>query len=141
MLFALLHWIQVLNLYYQEYPNQIWLARCCLTLSWIGLKILLMCCLLQISIIMLRYILYWVYVCLSVGLFMSYICNLFYFYSLIFIVINHKISLKQTHLFFAQFLEDFPLFLARGWKKRIIFKFAIFFANFSLALLVKVLLI
>ena len=43
--------------------------------------------------------------CLSVGLFMSYICNLFYFHSLIFIVINHKISLKQTHLFFTCFLS------------------------------------
>ena len=33
------------------------------------------------------------------GLFMSYICDLFFIFSLIFIAIYHITSLKQTHLF------------------------------------------
>ena len=42
---------------------------------------------------------------------MSYLCNLFLIFSLIFIVINHMISLKQTHLFFVCFLEYLQLLL------------------------------
>ena len=36
---------------------------------------------------------------------MSYICDLFFIFSLIFIVINHITSLKQAKLFFVIFLE------------------------------------
>ena len=40
--------------------------------------------------------------CLGLGLFMSYIRDLFFIFSFIFIFIISKMSLKQTHLFFAQ---------------------------------------
>ena len=40
-----------------------------------------------------------------VGLFMSYLCDLFFIFSLAFIAINSITSLKQTHLFFANILE------------------------------------
>ena len=52
------------------------------------------CCLLQIAMIELRHNLYLVYLCpcLGLGLFISYICNVFC--KLIFNVINHVISFK-----------------------------------------------
>ena len=46
-----------------------------------------------------------------VDLFTSYLCDLFFIFSLIFIAINHITSLKQTLLFFFHFLEYFLLFL------------------------------
>ena len=46
-----------------------------------------------------------------VGLFVLYLCDLFFNSSLIFIVTNHITSLKQTYLFFAKFLEYLLLFL------------------------------
>ena len=57
--------------------------------------------------------LYLVYLCpcLGLGLLMSYLYDLFIIFSLIFIVINHITSLKQTHLFFAHFLEYILFFL------------------------------
>ena len=45
------------------------------------------------------------------GLFMSYSCDPFFNFSLIFIVINRITSLTQTHLFFVHFLEYLLLFL------------------------------
>ena len=42
---------------------------------------------------------------------MSYLCDLFFMFSLIFIVFNHITSLKQTHLFLERFLEYLVLFL------------------------------
>ena len=64
---------------------------------------------------MLRHILYLVYLgpCLRLGLFKSYLFGLLFIFSLIFITVNHNhvISLKQTHLFFAHFLEYLLLFL------------------------------
>ena len=70
----------------------------------------LRCCLIHITIIVLRHILYLVHLSPCLGLFMSYLCDLFFIFSLIFIVINHITSIKQTHLFFAQFLEYLLLF-------------------------------
>ena len=66
---------------------------CCLTFSRIVLQMLLRCFLLQITIIILRYILYLVYLCLriGIGLFMPYLRDLLFILSLIFIAINHKI--------------------------------------------------
>ena len=58
----------------------------CLTFSWIELQMLLRCCLIPTNI-------------------------LFFQFSLIFIVINHKISFKQMYLFFVHFLEYLLLFL------------------------------
>ena len=68
---------------------------------------LLRCCLIHITSIMLRYNLCLVYVCLCLGLdiFMSYLCDLLFIFSLIFVVIN------QTHMFFAYFSEYLLLFL------------------------------
>ena len=42
---------------------------------------------------------------------MSYLCDLFLIFSLIFIAINHITSLKQSHLVFEHFLEYLLLFL------------------------------
>ena len=66
--------------------------QCCLTLLWIELQILLRCCLIHIIIITLRHILYVMYFCqcLVLSLFMSYLCDLFLIFSLIFIVINRR---------------------------------------------------
>ena len=58
--------------------------------------------------------LYLVYSCSCLrrlGLFISYLCDLFFFFSLIFIAINHVTSLKQKHLLFVYFLEYLVLFL------------------------------
>ena len=44
-------------------------------------------------------------------LFNLYICDLFFIFSLIFIVINHMTSLKQSYLFFVHFLEYLLIFL------------------------------
>ena len=124
---------------------------------------LLRCCVIHVSIIILRYFLHLLYLCLWLDLviFMSYLCDVFFIFISIFIMINHIISWKQTHLFFAYFLLEYVLlFLDNSVVEEwcIIFKwqkfktskgktsgcflaFACFFANFSLALLMKVLLI
>ena len=67
----------------------------------------------DITIIILRPILHLVYLCpcLGLDLFMSYLCILFLFFSLIVIVINHITSYKQVHLFSCTFLENLLLFL------------------------------
>ena len=77
--------------------------QCCLNFSWIELQMLLSCCLIHIAIIILSHILYLVYLypCLDLGLFMSYLCDLFFIPGLIFISINHISSFKQTSLFFV----------------------------------------
>ena len=75
---------------------------------------LLRCCLIQITIIILRHILNLVYLCtcLNLGIFMSYLCNLFFIFNLIFIIINHITSFKQTYLVFVHvFLEYLLIFL------------------------------
>ena len=85
---------------------------------------------------------------------MSYHFNIFFIFSLIFIVVNHITSLKQTHLLFVCFLEHLLLFLDDNvdedgkWfsnnkrlTSRCYLAFAYFFSNFSLVLLIKVLLI
>ena len=54
-----------------------------------------------------RHILNLVYLgpCLGLGLFMSYLCDLFFIFSLTFIGVTHIASLKPTNLFFVHFLE------------------------------------
>ena len=49
--------------------------------------------------------------CLGLGLFMSHIGDLFFIFCFIFIVINSITSLKQTHLFYAHFLDYLLLLL------------------------------
>ena len=46
---------------------------------------------------------------------MSYIRNLFFIFSLAFVVINHIMLLKQTHLFFVHFLE-YLLFILNNFQ-------------------------
>ena len=64
-------------------------------------KMLLRCCLINVTVIKLRHILCLGYLCpcRRLGLFMSCLCNLFFIFSLIFNVINHTTSSKQTHYF------------------------------------------
>ena len=69
------------------------------------------CYLIHIKIFILKHIIYLVYLCPCLHQFMSYICDLFFIFSLIFSVINHIMSSKQTHLFFVHFLEYLLLFL------------------------------
>ena len=77
---------------------------CCLTILWIELQMLLRCCLIHITIIILRQNLQLVFSCpcLALGLFISYLCDLLFFFSLIFIVIKHIISLKQMQMFLGE---------------------------------------
>ena len=72
----------------------------CLAFSWIKFQILLRCCLIHITIIILRRILSLVRLCsrLGLGLLESYLCDLFFIFSLIFSVINHITSLKKATL-------------------------------------------
>ena len=112
------------------------------------------CCLIQITIIVLRQIFYLVYLhpCLGLDLFMSCLGILFFTFSLIFVVINHVTSSKQMYLFSCTFLENLLSFLNDNVDERIFsnsqnsasaccLAFAWFFGSFSLALLIKVLLI
>ena len=57
--------------------------------------------------------LYLVHLCsrLDLDLFMSYLIDLFFIFSLIFIIINYIISLTQAYLFFAQCFTYLQLFL------------------------------
>ena len=83
--------------------------QCCLYFSWIELQILLRRCLIHMSIIILRHYLYLLYLCLCLGLgpFMSYLCDLFFIFNFIFIKINRIISWIQRHLFFCLFMRIF----------------------------------
>ena len=67
----------------------------------------------NIVIIILRHILYVVYLCscLGLGLFISYLCDLFLIFSLILIVINYIISFKQTYLFFFEHFSQYLLLI------------------------------
>ena len=76
------------------YKQRFFLTQCCLTFSWTELQKLLRCCLIHVYISILRHILYLVHLCpcLVQGLFMPYLCDLFFIFSLNFIVINHDIA-------------------------------------------------
>ena len=101
--------------------------QCCLTTSWTELHMLLRHCLIHITIIILIHIFYSILFCPCQGLdlFTSYLCDLLFIINLIFIVINHITSLKQTHLFFVYFLGYHLLFLDDkvDEKKRKTFKY------------------
>ena len=77
------------NAYFSTQPQY------CLIFSWIELQMLLRCCLIHMSIIILRHFLYlpYLYPCLNLSLFMMYLCDLFF----IFIMVNHIIFWIQTH--------------------------------------------
>ena len=92
--------------------------------------------------------------CLGLGLYMSYLCEVFFIFSLIFIDINHITSFKQTYIFCVHFLDYRLLLLVdnvnneseyfsnnKSSSSRCCLVFACFFVHFSLALLIKVLLL
>ena len=80
------------NAYFSTQPQR------CLTLSGIKLRMLLRCCLIHKSIIILRHSLYLLYFCtfLDLVLFMSDLCDLFFIVIFIFVMINHIMSGIQT---------------------------------------------
>ena len=92
----------------------------CLIFSWIELQMLLRYCSIYITIIILRHILFlaYLYPYLELVLHMSYLCDLFFFFSLIFVTINHIISFTLTYLFFIFFLEYLVLFLRDNVNKK-----------------------
>ena len=115
---------------------------------------LLRCCLIHISIIILRHFLYLLYLCpcLDLGLFMSYLCDLFFIFIFIFIMINRMNTDTLVLLLIFQNMSYY--FWMITWMKNLNnFQVAKvqpqvaaqqllnFFASFSLALLIKVLLI
>ena len=91
-----------------------------------------------------------------VGLFVSYLCDLFFIFTFIFIIVNLITSWIQTHLFFWLFFKNRYVLLILDdtldekceqisnsirSASRCCLAFASFLANFSLALLMKSLLI
>ena len=83
------------------------------------LQMLLRCCLIHTSIIILKHFLYLLFLCpcQDLGLFMAYLCYCFFIFIFIFIVVNRIISRVQTRLFFAYFLEYIQLFFNDSWYK------------------------
>ena len=77
-------------------------AQCCWTFSWIKLKMLLRCCLIYITIIVLRHFMFRIFASMSRprSISVASMWPIFYF-NLTFIAINHITSIKQTHLFFV----------------------------------------
>ena len=65
-------------------------ASVLLNFPWIDLQMLLRCCLIHLSIIILWQFLYllYLYISLDLRLFMSYLCALFFIFIFIFIMIN-----------------------------------------------------
>ena len=88
-------------------------TQCCLTFSWIEPQMLLRCCLIHISSIILRHFLYLLYLCpcLFLGLFYSYLCDLFFIIIFIFMMISRIISWIQTYMLFPLFFRLCPIVL------------------------------
>ena len=78
--------------------------QCCWTFSWIKPKMLLRCCLIYITIIVLRHFMFRIFASMSRprSISVASMWPIFYF-NLTFIAINHITSIKQTHLFFVFF--------------------------------------
>ena len=70
---------------------------------------------------------------------MPYLCDMFFIFISIFIMINRIISWKQTHLFICLFFKTCSIIFTwqRGWRMRIIFKEQ----KFSLRVLLSICLI
>ena len=65
------------------------------------------------------------------GIFRS-VCDLFSIFTLIFIIISHIISLKQTHLFLARFLEcKMNDFESQKFGFRVLLSFCLIFCQFQ----------
>ena len=78
---------------------------------------LLRFCLIHITVIVLRHILYLVYLCscLGPGLFKS---HLYFIFTLMFSVINYVTSFKQTYLFFVHFWNKSHYFWMITWMRK-----------------------
>ena len=74
--------------------------QCSITFAWIQLRMLPKCCL--GCIIVPRHFLHLSYFCsyLDLQLYMSYLCDLFFIFNFIFILINRIISWVDTHVLF-----------------------------------------
>ena len=97
--------------FYKQYLFSFQL-QCHLTFLWIELQMLLRCCLIHISIIIVRHFTFInFYQCLGLGLFISHLRDLFFIFILSFIMINCIISWIQTHLFFSLFFRIFATIL------------------------------
>ena len=124
---------------------------CFLSFSKIDLTMLISCCLINISIIILRKFLYLVHLsaCVSPGLFLSNLCDLISLSIFVFIIINHINSFKQI-CFFCNMLYYFWMimwmkiknnfFNRKGSAPVCYLSFAWCFANFILVFLILVLL-
>ena len=93
-----------------------------LDVSLIELQMLLRCCLVHISIIILRHFFIYYFVSMSRPrvIYVSYLCDLFFIFIFIFIMINGIIPSIQTHLLFCFFFRFayFPIIFgwSCGWK-------------------------
>ena len=104
----------------------------CLNFSWIELQMLLKCCLICTTVVILRtetnFYVVSLCSCLGLGLFLPFLCDLFFIFSLIFInyitiiktiiINNYFLLLKQTYLFFVHFLEKKHCFWIITWVKK-----------------------
>ena len=106
---------------------------------------LLRCCLVHICVIIMRPFLYLLYFCpcLDLGLLMSDVCNLLFFFS-IFIRINYIISLIQTFFLLLIFQSTSYYFWMIIWMKNVsnfqigwCLAFAYFFCQFQLCVAYK----
>ena len=96
-------------------------SQCCLAFLWIEIQMLLRSCLIDIAIIILRHILYLVFMSMPRprSIHVVYMRSIFHFQSHFHC---HYSSLNQTCLFFVHILECLPLFLDNlAWRKQIIF--------------------
>ena len=82
-----------------------------LTFSWIDLQMLLRCCLINTGVIILRHFLclLYLYPCLGLCLFLTYLCNVFFIFVFNCIMINCIISWIQIHLFFCLFFRIYHI--------------------------------
>ena len=94
--------------------------------------------LLHTTTIILGHILYLVYFCpyLTLGLFLSHLCDLLFIFSLIFIVIKHLTSLKLVSLleYLLLFLDnnvEFSLSLKGESSASVLFNFCLIFCQFQ----------
>ena len=87
--------------------------KCCLSVTY------------YIEIVSYQDKLYFLYLslCLRLGLYMSYLCNLFVIIIFIYVTINHITSLIQTNLFFEHVCQKFSL--------RVLLSFCLIFIQFQ----------
>ena len=87
-------WMNLQTLFFNKKRFFSTQPQCCLTLPYIELYMLLRCCLIHIGTVILRHCFYSLHLCswLDLGLFLPYLCDLFFISIFIFIMINRVIS-------------------------------------------------